>query len=62
VMDPGAFARSSPLEQQTWILSVARERVTWQRTGVLRPREFEFDPAAWGGVPPQRAPRRVRRR
>jgi hypothetical protein len=43
-----AFARSTPQEPQTWMLSVGRERVIWRRTGVLRRQEFEFDASAWG--------------
>ena len=31
VLDPGAFAKRSPLDRQTWLLSVFRERVVWQR-------------------------------
>ena len=62
VLAPTAFARSMPLEQQTWMLSVARERVIWRRTGVLRQQEFEFDAAAWA-IPRGRAPAwRARRR
>jgi hypothetical protein len=62
VLTPAAFARGNPLEQQTWMLSVARERVVWQRTGVLRPHEFEFDPALWRAAPARPAARRIRRR
>jgi hypothetical protein len=66
VLSPAAFASPAPLEQQTWMLSVTRERVVWQRTGVLRDHEFEFAAAPWQGVatrapaPARRAPR-VRR-
>lgn len=42
VLAPAAFARPAPLDQQTWLLSVSRERVVWQRTGVIRAQEFEF--------------------
>ena len=59
VLTPTAFARASPLEQQTWMLSVSRERVVWQRTGVLRPREFEFDAGRWSF---RRRPAVLRRR
>jgi len=50
VLTPAAFGRSSPLEQQTWMLSVARDRVIWQRTGVLRRHEIEFEAAVWRGL------------
>jgi len=49
VLDPHAFARPSPLEQQTWMLSVARDRVVWQRTHALASEEFEFPAAHWAG-------------
>lgn len=42
-----AFARPSPVEQQTWMLVVARERVVWQRTGALRADEYEFPASGW---------------
>jgi hypothetical protein len=35
------------LEQQTWMLSVARDRVIWQRTHVLDVEEHEFAAAQW---------------
>jgi len=47
VLDPAAFARVSPLDQQTWMLSVSRERVVWQRTAVTREQAFLFDAATW---------------
>ncbi len=47
VLDPQAFARPSPLAQQTWQLSVFRERVVWQRTHVVRSEAFEFKAAEW---------------
>jgi hypothetical protein len=53
VLAPAAFARATPLDQQTWMLSVARERVVWQRTAVTRLQAFEFDPRAWQGAPPR---------
>jgi len=59
-----AFARSSPTEQQTWMLLVSRERVVWQRTGALRADEHEFVAARWtapASMPREttgRAPRR----
>lgn len=63
VLSPAAFARPAPVEQQTWLLSVTRERVVWQRTQVLQADEHEFVAAAWqaGGMP-QRAPARRSRR
>ena len=63
VLSPAAFASPVPREQQTWMLSVTRERVVWQRTGVLRDDEFEFAAAAWRGaaIPKQAPARRTRR-
>ncbi|HQR09877.1 MAG TPA: RES family NAD+ phosphorylase [Casimicrobiaceae bacterium] len=48
VLAPRAFARPSPLEQQTWMLSVARDRVVWQRTHVVAAEEHEFPAEIWG--------------
>jgi len=62
VLVPTAFARATPFDQQTWMLAVARERVIWRRTGVIRQQEFEFDAARWQS-PVARAPAaRMRRR
>jgi RES domain-containing protein len=49
-----AFARPAPVEQQTWMLLVARERVVWQRTGALRADAHEFPSSGWSA--PARAP------
>ena len=49
-----ACARPSPLEQQTWMLSVARDRVVWQRTHALRVEEHEFAADGWGRAPTSR--------
>jgi hypothetical protein len=54
VMSPAAFARVSPLEQQTWMLSVFRERVVWQRTHVVATRRHEFIAADWAASLPRR--------
>jgi hypothetical protein len=59
VMSPAAFARVAPLEQQTWMLSVFRERVVWQRTHVVATRRYEFHAADW--APPPRRPAGRRR-
>ncbi|MEO5763814.1 MAG: RES family NAD+ phosphorylase [Casimicrobiaceae bacterium] len=58
VLVPQAFARANPLEQQTWMLSVTRERVVWQRTGVARSKAFEFEAVGWTAPP---NPTRTRR-
>ena len=47
VLSPSAFARPSPLEQQTWMLSVSRDRVVWQRTHTLTLEEHEFPADLW---------------
>lgn len=57
VLTPSSFGRASPIEQQTWMLSVAHDRVVWQRTGVLREQAFEFAAIAWTGAPSPRRPR-----
>jgi hypothetical protein len=61
-LTPAAFRRATPLDQQTWMLAVARERVIWRRTGVSGEQEFEFDAGAWyrpsGRTPAARTRRR----
>ncbi len=47
VLTPAAFDPPVPLEQQTWMLSVARDRVLWQRTHVLEAEDHEFVTASW---------------
>jgi hypothetical protein len=47
VLSPDAFARPSPTEQQTWMLSVFRERVVWQRTHIVSTQTFEFAAVDW---------------
>jgi RES domain len=37
-----AFARPSPSDQQTWMLSVTRDRVVWQRTDAIHVDAHEF--------------------
>lgn len=47
VLTPAAFVPPVPLEQQTWMLSVARDRVIWQRTHALNAEEYEFGSLQW---------------
>ena len=47
VLTPAAFAKASPVEQQTWMLSVFRARVVWQRTHIVTAQMFEFAAADW---------------
>ena len=47
VLSPAAFVPPVPFEQQTWMLSVTRERVVWQRTHVLHAEEHEFVTTQW---------------
>lgn len=42
VLDAAAFSRSAPLAQETWLLSVTRERATWVRSNPLRLERYEF--------------------
>lgn len=54
VLDAAAFSRPKPVEQETWMLSVDRERVTWARSDVLRPARHEFEArsiASWAVGP-----------
>ena len=47
VLSPAAFVPPVPFEQQTWMLSVTRARVVWQRTHVLHAEEHEFVATQW---------------
>jgi len=47
VLTPRAFAQPAPLEQQTWMLTVTRRRVVWQRTHALALDAFDFATDAW---------------
>jgi hypothetical protein len=63
VLSPAAFAPPHPIEQQTWMLSVARDRVIWRRTHALTSEEHEFETAEWTlqrklQRTPQRTPQR----
>ena len=62
LLDPAGFAKPAPLEQQTWMLAVTRERVRWTRTHALRDETFDFPADAWRGPAPKRAAKRMRRR
>ena len=57
LLTPAAFAKPSPTEQQTWVLSVFRERVVWQRTHIVSAQTFEFAAAQWSRAPPRAAVR-----
>ena len=63
VLSPAAFAKAAPVAQQTWLLSVTRERVVWQRTQVLTPEAHEFVASGWTTTrtPPPKAATRRRR-
>ena len=64
LLDPAGFAKREPLEQQTWMLSVTRERVRWTRTHALRDETFDFPADAWRrpAAAKRPAPRVKRRR
>ena len=47
LLDPAGFAKRDPLEQQTWLLSVTRERVRWSRTHALSGETFDFPADPW---------------
>jgi hypothetical protein len=51
VLDPDAFAKRAPLDQQSWVLSVFRERVVWQRSHVIGGGTFEFPASQWSAPP-----------
>ena len=60
VLTPERVRAPAPLEQQTWMLSVSRERVVWQRTHVLRARRYEFRARGRAEMTPARGSRRRR--
>jgi RES domain-containing protein len=63
LLDPAGFAKRDPLEQQTWMLSVTRERVVWKRSHTLADERFDFVADAWRAAKPSRpASHRMRRR
>lgn len=63
LLDPTGFAKRDPLEQQTWMLSVTRERVVWKRSHTLADERFDFVADAWRAAKPSRpASHRMRRR
>jgi hypothetical protein len=47
VLDAGVFTSKAPLEQQTWILTVTRARVIWQRSDSIDRATLEFSTAGW---------------
>ena len=47
VLTPRAFDQPQPLATTTWMLTVRRERVIWQRDDLQRRDSFEFDGAYW---------------
>lgn len=62
VLAPAAFAKPAPVAQQTWLLSVTRERVVWQRTQVLAAEAHEFAASGWttARTPPRKPASRRR--
>ena len=63
LLDPAGFAKRDPLEQQTWTLSVTRERVVWKRSHTLRDEAFDFVADEWRAARPAKPPAaRLRRR
>jgi hypothetical protein len=47
VMTPRAFAYPQPLTTTTWMLTVRRDRVIWQRDDLLQRDSFEFAASLW---------------
>ena len=47
VLDARAFTSRTPVEQQTWILTVTRARVIWQRSDSIERATLEFSTAGW---------------
>jgi len=51
VLSPRAFDPPQPLATTTWMLTVRRERVIWQRDDLQQRDSFEFESAMWEGLP-----------
>ena len=47
VLEPRAFAQTSPLEAQSWLLSVTHTRAFWHREPLIYAERFEFDVSVW---------------
>lgn len=47
LLDAGVFTSKAPIEQQTWILTVTRTRVVWQRSDSIDPAVLEFTSSGW---------------
>jgi hypothetical protein len=47
LLSPAVFSPAAPQRQQTWLLAVSRERVVWQRTGVVATEVHAFEAAQW---------------
>ncbi len=45
VLTPAVFT-AAPMVEQTWRLSVTRQRIQWQRDSMLQPESFEFTAAS----------------
>ena len=52
VLSPARSRAPIPLEQQTWMLSVSRERVVWQRTHALACRRARVRRGRWTAADP----------
>jgi RES domain len=47
VLSMSAFGAKKPSEEQTWLLTVTRERAIWHRDSALHKESFEFDAKAF---------------
>lgn len=47
VLDPRAFDDTAPVAQQTWFLSVKRDRVLWTREFLTERSQMEFETEEW---------------
>ncbi|SOZ15989.1 conserved hypothetical protein [Cupriavidus taiwanensis] len=47
VLTPRAFSHPAPLATTTWMLTVRRDRVMWQRDDLQQRDSFEFEAALW---------------
>jgi hypothetical protein len=47
VLEPGAFCANAPFTTTTWMLTVRRDRVIWQRDDLMQREQYEFEASRW---------------
>lgn len=47
VLEPTAFCAPAPLTTTTWMLTIRRDRVIWQRDDLMQREQYEFEADSW---------------